>query len=320
MRIVTLLPSATEIVCAIGLADSIVAVSHECDYPPEMRSRPRIVRAAVDARLPSAGIHAAVVGALARGGALYTVDPRGLAAARPDLVITQDLCAVCALPGAQLEDALAALPHRPEVLRLHPHSLADILQDILRVGAATGREAAARTVTERLRARLDRVRAAVEARPRPRVVCLEWLDPPFCAGHWMPEAVHLAGGREVLGVPERPSSQVDPGAVAAADPDVLVLVLCGFGVERSMREFAGAAGRPEWRTLRAVRAGRGYATDAASYFSRSGPRIVDGVEILAALLHPEAAPAAPPPGSWAALAPHQVSEVPEVRDHAARSI
>ncbi len=302
MRIATLLPSATEIVCALGLADAVVAVTHECDYPPEVAGRPVVVHPAVDsARRTSREIDTQVEAALRRGEPLYRIDTEALAALRPDLLITQDLCEVCALPALDVEAVLAALPGSPRVLRLHPHTLGDILGDVLEVGAATGRDAAARQVVERLRARVARVEAAVAGRPRPGVCCVEWLDPPFCAGHWMPELVRLAGGREVIGRPERPSVRVAWAEIARAAPEVVVLTVCGFDVSRTLREAAAIASRPEWRALPAVRTGRVYATDAGSYFSRSGPRVVDGLEILASILHPDAAAWRTPPGSWAAL-------------------
>ena len=302
MRIATLLPSATEIVSALGLAGDIVGVTHECDFPPEVRDRPRIVRGKIDsAHLAGAEINAQVEASLARGEGLYEIDLDALRNLRPDLLITQDLCDVCALPGTDVDAVIAGLPLPPRVLRLHPHALSDILGDIVRVGAATGREAEAERLVARLRGRIDRVEAAVRGRPRPRVCCLEWLDPPFCGGHWMPEIVELAGGREVVGLAGRPSFQVDWSQIAAAHPDVVVLVLCGFDVARTRKEAETVAARAEWRSLPAVRAGCVYATDASSYFSRSGPRIVDGLEILAALFHRDAAAWPTPPGSWAPL-------------------
>ena len=299
MRIATLLPSATEICCALGLADEIVAVTHECDYPPEIRNRPVVVHPLVDSRVPSREIDAQVEAAVARGEALYRIDAGALAAARPELLITQDLCHVCALPSMDVDTIACALPQSPRILRLHPHSLGDILEEILKVGAATRREAAARRVVTSLRDRIGRVEAAVHGRPRMRVFCMEWLDPPFCGGHWMPEVVGLAGGREVLGRHGQPSVRVEWAEVVRAAPEVIVLTLCGFDVDRTLREVRRLETMPEWRELGAARAGRVYATDAGSFFSRSGPRIVDGLEILAAILHPEIAAWATPPGSWA---------------------
>lgn len=309
MRIATLLPSATEIVCALGLADDIVAVTHECDYPPEILGRPVVVRSMIESTRTSREIDADVASALRRGESLYRIETERLAALRPDLVITQDLCEVCALPGAEVDAALASLPSAPRVLRLHPHTLHDILDDVLRVGAAVGRDEEARRVVARLRERIARVAAAVGGRidpprggsERPRVFCMEWLDPPFCGGHWMPELVRLAGGREVIGQAGRPSMRVEWPQIADAAPEVIVLALCGFDVARTRQETAAVASRPEWQRLPAVRTGRVYATDASAYFSRSGPRIVDGLEILAAILHPEAATWTTPAGSWAPL-------------------
>jgi iron complex transport system substrate-binding protein len=302
MRIATLLPSATEIVCALGLAGDVVGITHECDFPPDIRDRSLIVRGKIDSpRLSSAEINAQVEASLARGEGLYEIDVDALRAVRPDLLITQDLCEVCAVPGADVDAAIARLPSPPRILRLHPHTVSDILRDIRVVGAATGREAEADRMVARLEERIARVAAAVRGRPRPGVFCMEWLDPPFCAGHWMPEIVELAGGREVVGVAGRPSFQVEWSQIAAARPEVIVLVLCGFDVPRTQQEARGLAARAEWPGLPAVMAGRAYATDASSYFSRSGPRIVDGLEILAALLHPGAASWSTPPGSWAVL-------------------
>jgi iron complex transport system substrate-binding protein len=302
MRIATLLPSATEIACALGLGGDIVGITHECDFPPEIRDRAQIVRGKIDSsRLTSAEINAQVERSLTREESLYEIDVDALSAARPDLVITQDLCEVCALPGADIDAAVSSLPSPPRILRLHPHTLSDILRDIGVVGKATGREAEARRLVERLEVRIARVEAAVRGRHRPRVFCMEWLDPPFCGGHWMPEIVGLAGGSEVLGAAGRPSFQVEWSQIAAAGPDVVVLVLCGFDLPRTRREARGLATREEWQCLPAVRTGRVYATDASSYFSRSGPRIVDGLEILAALLHPDAATWSTPTRSWAVL-------------------
>jgi iron complex transport system substrate-binding protein len=302
MRIATLLPSATEIVCALGLAKDIVGITHECDFPPEIRGRPLIVRGRIDAaRLSSAEINAEVEDALAAGEGLYEIDLDALRAARPDLLITQDLCEVCALPGTDVDAVIAGLAHPPRILRLHPHTLADILRDIVAVGSATEREVEARRLVADLEERLARVEAAVRGRLRPKVFCMEWLDPPFCGGHWMPEIVERAGGREVVAVAGRPSFRLEWQRIAAAQPDVVVLVLCGFDVARTRQEAARLGARAEWRDLPAVRSGRVYATDASSYFSRSGPRIVDGLEILAAILHPDAATWPIPHGSWAPL-------------------
>jgi iron complex transport system substrate-binding protein len=302
VRIATLLPSATEIVCALGLADEIVAITHECDYPPEIRERPVVVHPLVDASVQtSLEIDARVEAAVRRGESLYRIDTAVLAHTRPDLLITQDLCNVCALPSMDVEGVLCALPGSPTVLRLHPHTLADILDNIRTVGAATGREREARGLVAHLVERIARVEEAVHGRERHRVFCMEWLDPPFCGGHWMPELVERAGGREVLGQPGRPSFRVDWPDIANAAPQVVVLTVCGFDVPRTQTEAHAIVSRPEWQGLPAVQAGRVYATDASSFFSRSGPRIVGGLEILGAILHPDAVTWQTPSGSWAAL-------------------
>jgi iron complex transport system substrate-binding protein len=304
------LPSATEIVCALGLADEIVAITHECDYPPEIRERPVVVHPLVDASFQtSREIDARVEAAVGRGESLYRIDLDALRAARPDVLITQDLCDVCALPSMDVDLVLGALPGSPTVLRLHPHTLADILNNIRTVGAATGREREAQRLVAHLEERIARVEEAVRGRERHRVFCMEWLDPPFCGGHWMPELVERAGGREVLGRPGRPSVRVDWSDIARAAPQVVVLTVCGFDVPRTQKEAHAIVSRPEWLGLPAVQAGRVYATDASSFFSRSGPRIVGGLEILGAILHPDAVTWRTPSGSWAVLD----QDVPSVR-------
>jgi iron complex transport system substrate-binding protein len=300
MRIATLLPSATEIVCALGLAGEIVAITHECDYPPEIRDRPVVVRPRVNSALASAAIDAEVEGALRRGESLYQLDVDALAAARPDLIVTQDLCEVCALPSLDVEGIAARLPGSPRVVRLHPHTLADVFREIGMVGAAAGRADEARRLVRALQARVAAVETAAR-RGTPRVFCMEWLDPPFCSGHWMPEIVERAGGREVIGRHGRPSFRVDWDAIAAAAPEVVVLTVCGFDVARTCAELPAVTARSEWRALPAVAAGQVYATDGSAFFSRSGPRLVDGLEIMAAILHPETAAVPAPPGAWIRL-------------------
>jgi iron complex transport system substrate-binding protein len=305
LRIASLLPSATEILWALDLLGDVVALTHECDYPPEARRIPAVVRPRLDQHLGSREIDARVSEAAGRGESLYAIDEDLLASVRPEMVITQDLCDVCALPGTDVDRVLERLPGRPQVLRLHPHTLEDILRDILTVGEATGRAAQARRVVAGLRARIARVEDAVRGRRRQRVVCVEWLDPPYCSGHWMPELVERAGGREVLGRPGRPSVRIRWEDVLRAEPEVLVLAVCGFDVPRTAEDVSRLWGNPAWRQLVGKGGGQVYATDAGSFFSRSGPRIVDGLEILGALLHPEAATWPTPPGSWARLVPQE---------------
>ncbi|MDQ7819032.1 MAG: cobalamin-binding protein [Armatimonadota bacterium] len=301
MRIVSLLPGATEIVCALGLRDRLVGISHDCDYPPEIAGTPVLSQAVVGADLPSGVIDARVREAVHRGTSVYHLDAARLAALRPDLILTQELCAVCAPSYTQVTAAARILDAQPRIVSLEPQDLAGILDAIRLVGDLTGRRARAADLAAGLRARIDRVRQATAGRPRPRVVCLEWLDPLFIAGHWVPEMVEIAGGQDVLGRAGRPSYAASWQEVAAARPDVVVVMPCGFDVARARREISLLTARPGWDDLPAARAGRVYLTDASAYFNRPGPRIATGVEVLASLLHPGAVRIDLPTGAWASL-------------------
>lgn len=290
MRIVSLLPSTTEIAFALGLGDQVVAVTHECDYPPEARERPVITASALDHHhATSAEIDAAVRGQLRDGISIYNLDTALLERLQPDLVLTQALCDVCAVSFGVVERAVAQVSAAPRILSLEPTDLEGIFGAILAVGNATGRRPQAAELVARLRARVERVRErAARATSRPRVACLEWFDPPFGPGHWLPELVELAGGRTGLGAPGEPSRRVAWDEVVAFAPEVIVLAPCGFDLERAAGEaLAVLPRRPGWDTLPAVRAGRVFAVDANSYFSRPGPRVVDSLELLARLIHPD---------------------------------
>lgn len=289
MRIVSLLPSATEIVFALGLGDQVVAVSHECDFPPEARQRPAVTRSPLHGHaLTSAEIDRRTTEERRAGRALYSLDVRRLQGLAPDLILTQELCDVCAVGQPEVERAVRELGSVPRVLSLEPNTLDDVLRTIEAVGAATGREAVASRLIGALRARIERVRQTVaDVDQFPRVFCMEWADPPWVAGHWVPEMVALAGGRDVLGSVGAPSERVDWERVAAAAPDVVVLMPCGYDLRRTLAERPVVEALPGWAALPAVRAGRVYAVDGSSYFNRPGPRLVDGLELLAHLLHPE---------------------------------
>ena len=294
MRIVSLLPSATEIVCALGLADELVAVTHECDYPPEVRGKPVITASALDQAADSATIDRLVAGSIHEHRGIYTLDERLLSEVRPDLILTQELCDVCAVSYSEVQRAARILPGETPVVSLEPRTLGDILDTIMLVGRLTGHEETAADVVARLRTRIDAVAArARAAATRPRVYCMEWIDPPFGAGHWIPEMVRLAGGEDVLGREGEPSARVTWPEVAAAAPDVVVVMPCGFDTERAARELAAVQDRPEWRGLPAVARGAVWVTNGSAYFSRPGPRMVDGLEILAHALHPDLFPAPP---------------------------
>lgn len=295
MRIVSLLSSATEAVAALGLADELVGISHECDYPPEVLDRPRVSRPRFDPTgLTSAEIDAAVRTTMATHGSVYEVDAARLAELRPDLVLTQAVCDVCAVPVGSAQEAVARLVPRPRVLSLDAHRLEDIARSLEELGAATGHPTRGADAAAAFRRRLAEVEARVAGRPRPRVLALEWLDPPFLPGHWVPEMIERAGGRCLLGAPGGRSRATRWDALAGLDPDVLLLLPCGFDLAAARADadaHADALGRI---APRAVAAGRAFVGDGA-YFSRSGPRVVEGVAALAHAFHPDVAPA-----DWAA--------------------
>ena len=295
MRICSLLPSATEIVYALGLGDQLVAVTHECDEPPAARMKPRITRSAIDpAALTGAQIDALVQEHLHDHRSLYHLDRDLLEQLNPDLILTQELCDVCAVSYAEVQRAARALYGERQILSLEPTTLDSVLDTMLVVGRATGTEGQAAAIVAGLRERIERVRARTAAiAHRPRVACLEWLDPPFAGGHWVPEMVAAAGGEDGLGQAGEPSRRLAWEEVLAARPEVAILMPCGFDVERAVVEYRRAALPPGWVGLPAVQSGRVWAVDANAYFSRPGPRVVDGLETLAAILHPELFPEGP---------------------------
>jgi iron complex transport system substrate-binding protein len=286
MRIISLVPNGTEILFALGAGDSVVGVSHECDYPPEARTRPVLTGSALRPGMSAAEVDAAVSAQVGSGASLYTLDEARIAELAPDVIVTQELCPVCAVSTEQVDGAVRPLAHCPEVLSLDPRTLADVFADIRRVGALTGRAAEAEQLLEALDRRLAAVRARVEGRPRPRVLALEWLDPPFAGGHWVPEMIAAAGGIDAIAEPGDHSARLTWEQVAAADPDVIVAMPCGFDAAGAGEQLATIAGAPEWRALRAVCEGRINPVDANGCFSRPGPRLVDGIERLAEIFHP----------------------------------
>lgn len=296
MRICSLLPGATEILFILGLGDHVVAVSHECDYPPEAREKLVVVRTMIDPnRLTSGEIDREVSAILAGGNTLYTLDQQALRDSAPDLILTQSLCEVCALDYNHVAEVARSLPHPPRILSLNPHSLSELLDDILRIGAATGENDAAANLVRSLKERIQTVGEREPAR-RPRVVCLEWLEPLYIAGHWVPEIIGLAGAEDVLGRAGEPSARIEWRNVVEARPDALLLMPCGFDLRRTAREATPLRRLVGWNDLPAVRSGNVFALNGNAYFSRPGPRLIDGLEILARILHPgdfsdEASPA-----------------------------
>jgi iron complex transport system substrate-binding protein len=284
VRIVSLVPAATEIAFALGAGGDVVAVTHDCDFPPAARKLPRVTRSTIAPGSDSRAIDTQVRAAAERGESTFHLDAAALAAARPDVLLGQTLCAVCAVTVEQLP---TTLDPAPAVVPLDGHSLEGIFADIDRVGVALGRRDAAARLVADLRTRIARVGFLVAGSARPRVACLEWLAPLFNAGHWVPEQVALAGGHDVLGAPLVPSIDVPWDDLVAADPEYLFLVPCGFDADRALAEARVLTDRPDWGDLRAVRDGRAWVLDGNAYFSRPGPRVVDGIELLASLLHPE---------------------------------
>ena len=291
MRIASLLASATEIVYALGLEDSLVAISHECDYPPQALAKPRLSRPRFDpAGLSSGEIDAAVRDMMARHGSVYEVDQPLLQKLGPDLILSQAVCEVCAVPTSLAETVAQTLGSRPRILSLDSHSIADILAAVVDVAKAAGEPERGRKLAAALRLRLDRVANRVRGLSPPSVLAIEWLDPPFAPGHWTPEMIALAGGRNLFGESGRPSRQLAWEDLSGSDPDVLVIMPCGYGLAQSRADANRFADRLAAVAPRAVESGRAFVVDGSAYFNRSGPRMADGVEILGALLYPELFP------------------------------
>lgn len=287
MRVVYLLPGATEMLHFVGAGETLVGVTHECDHPPGVEKLPHLTGSKIDPAMSSAEIDEAV-GRLSDEGSIYTLDVDLLEKLSPNLVLTQGLCDVCAISMNLVEQAVSDLSPKPKILSTDPTSLAEVLQDILKVGETVGRGEEAREKVASLEERLARVEERVSRFRRPRVGCLEWLDPPFSAGHWVPDMVRVAGGEELFAGPGEPSARITWEGVFEAAPEAFVLMPCGFDAERALKEARTLSELPGWNELPAVKDGRVWAVDANSYFSRPAPRIVDGVEIVARLLHPEA--------------------------------
>jgi iron complex transport system substrate-binding protein len=290
MRIVSLLPSATEIAFDLGLGDDVVGVTHECDYPAAAATKTVVSHSTLDQNgATPAEIDTAVAGSIDAGDPIYRLDTEAFAALYPDLILAQDICRVCAVPTGQVEAALDTLGCTAEVVSLDPATLDDVIECLVTVGRATGTEERAQARAAELREHLDAVRQATGGLDRPRTFALEWSDPPFTGGHWVPDMIDAAGGTPVLGDPGHPSRRVPWGEIEAAEPEVVVFMPCGYGLDEATKQATALLERPELASASL------FAVDASSYFSRPGPRLVDGVEALAFALHPGAV-AVPPPG------------------------
>jgi iron complex transport system substrate-binding protein len=288
MRIVSLIPSATETLFALGLGPDVIAVTHECDYPPAVRELPRITRDLLPAGLTAGEIDAAVKERTLAGESIYELDADLLLDLRPDLIVTQELCSVCAVSYDDVRAVAEEIDTHPRVLSLDPHTVGEILGDVRTLAQATDRKDAAVDLIRDASARIDRVHLAVRGSRRPRVAALEWLDPPFAAGHWTPQLIEYAGGEDVLGFAGEKSEERTWQEIEASQPDIVIVMPCGFDAEIAHRE--AEMHRDE---LAAVGAGEIVAVDAAAYFSRPGPRIIDGLELLAHVIHPDLVPEAP---------------------------
>jgi len=288
MRIVSLVPHATELLFELGLGDDVVGVTHECDFPADAQEIQPVTRDVLAAGLSSAEIDAAVRERTERGESIYELDEDSVRELEPDLIVTQALCHVCAVSVDEVQALATSLPGPPRVISLDPKTYGETLGDVRTIAQATDSRDAALDLIARTARRADVVRLAVRGAPRPRVAALEWLDPVFVGGHWVPQVIEMAGGEDVLGFAGEPSRQATWEEVAAAQPEVVIVMPCGYDAERALAEAGEYAGK-----LRALGADQVYAVNASAYFSRPGPRLIDGIELMAHILHPDRVPVAP---------------------------
>ena len=298
-RVVSLLPSSTEIVCSLGLGNRLVGVSHECDYPPAVIGLPVLTAPKLDPHGTSAAIDARVREIVQEGLSVYRINTDVLQALQPELIVTQDQCEVCAVSLPEVEEAVRCfLTPEVQVISLKPQRLGDIWDDIRRVAQATGQEAVAEEVLKGLKKRVWQVEQKTRHLPRPRVACLEWLDPLMAAGNWIPELVEIAGGEYAFAAAGAHSPTITWDMLSAYQPEVIVLMPCGFKIAQTQADLPALAARPQWRALPAVQANRVFIADGSAYFNRPGPRIVESVEILAEILHPEECAGLAPAGAY----------------------
>jgi iron complex transport system substrate-binding protein len=289
-RVASLLASATEILHALGAGDLQVARSHECDYPPSVKSLPSITRPKFDVSGSSAEVDTRVRWLVERGLSIYEVDPDALEKLKPDVILTQDQCHVCAVSLADVERAVCQLTHvDPRIVSMQPHALADVYRDVMRIAEAIGRPEAGKKLVASMQARFDAVAKLVAGRPKRKLAFIEWVDPPMSGGHWMPELIATAGGVSCFGETGQPSPWISWKDVAKANPDVIVVAPCGYDIEVTRREVRPLVSYEVWQDLRAVRSGEVYLADGNAFFNRPGPRLVESAEILAEIMHPDVA-------------------------------
>jgi iron complex transport system substrate-binding protein len=289
---------------ALGLGDSVAGITYECDYPAEARGKTVVVNTRLVHSSDPAEIDRQVREFMSRGESLYKIETEILKQIQPDLIVTQDLCHVCAASPGDLGSALAELKTAPEVLNLNPHTLEDVWDDVLTIGKAADCVAKAQEIVAGLKRRVEAVeRAVANAKSCPRVLCLEWLDPPFIGGHWVPEMAARAGGEDVLGKPAEPGASVEWRRILSSRPDVIVIMPCGYHLKEALRQFRDTHFPPSWMELPAVANGRVFVVDASSYFSRPGPRLAEGVELLGHMIHPELVPKPALPEAFRQITP-----------------
>lgn len=287
-RIASFLPSATEILYELGVGDQIVGVTHECDYPDEAKSKPRVIKSSFDqTKMNSKEIDNQITNMVQSGSDIYIVDEQVLRNASPDLIVAQGLCDVCSPTTKEVNKAVSILNIKPEVVILDPHNLEDILSDILQIAKKVGKEEQAQNLISSLQKRIEYVKTR-PAKSRPKVLCIEWLDPLFTAGHWVPQMVEIAGGINGISVTGERSRKMKLEEVMKFEPDIIVLMPCGFDINRIRVEYSKLASDSQWKLIQAVQNNRVFAVDANSYFSKPGPRTVTGIEILAKIIHTEA--------------------------------
>jgi len=288
LRIVSFLPSATETLYELGAASEIVGVTHECKYPPAARRKPQVIRPSFDpSAMTGREIDSKIVELVHSGADIYAINDMALRKAKPDLIIAQGLCEVCSPFTKEIGRAVKILGGAPDVLVLDPHDLDDILVSIMDVAEKVGRVKEGRKLVASLQRRIDAVRA-MKVKQRPKVACVEWVNPLFTAGHWVPQMVEYAGGTNGMSVTGEQSRRMDIGELVRFDPEIMVMMPCGFGIKRTLKEMNVLKDNEKWNSLRAVKGGKVYAVEAGSYFSKPGPRTVTGLEILAKIIHPEA--------------------------------
>jgi len=288
LRIVSFLPSATETLYGLGAAKEIVGVTHECKYPPAAKRKPQVIRPSFDpSSMTGREIDSKIVELVRSGGDIYVVDDKALKKAKPDLIVAQGLCEVCSPFTKEIGRAVSILGGAPDVLVLDPHDLDDILVSIMDVAEKVGRVKEGRALVASLQKRIDAVKLA-KIKNRPKVACIEWVDPLFTAGHWVPQMVEYAGGKNGISAAGEQSRRMEIDELAAFDPDIIVMMPCGYGIARTLKEMKVLKDNEKWNSLRAVKDKQVYAVEAGSYFSKPGPRTVVGLEILAKIIHPEA--------------------------------